>query len=310
MGRSSLFLTLVFFFTGTFLATSQPTMCTDKEAFRKQAEAGFHVLYKNDMKGAFARVKSLKAECPNNPSTHLFEATYWWWQLISGSETEENYAKMEASLEAALNKLPPAKKAESYTNEQLYNVILIYAYKSRIKMFQGKYIKGIQSMNSCVDFIKMSFGKENEDDFFKLTSGLYNYFVAHGYESSFWARAYLIFLPDGDKQKGLEFLKSAAKSKDFIVRTEAQYFLMKIYAEAENQPKVALGYTEQLVNAYPDNLLYRYYLHKLMLKLNMGDKAAVHLTALQQAAKSGESNAAHFLKLAEEDYRTFYAKKE
>ncbi len=291
------------------LTFAQSEVCNDNGAFRKKIESGFDAIYNNDLAGASVISKRLKAECPNNPQSHLFEATYLWWHIISGDDGEENYEKMEASLDRALSKLSSDKKAKNLSNEEIHNTILIYAYKSRIKMFQGKYIRAVQNLNSCVGMVELSFGRENEFDLFKLTSGLYNYFIEFGYEYSVLARAYLIFLPSGDKEKGLNFLKEASKSKDFIIKTEAHYFLMKIYGETEEQPKLALGYAKELVNDYPNNLLFRYYLHKIMLQLNMSTGASEHLKALQMAEEKKEPNAAHFLKLAQEDYNIFYAKK-
>lgn len=309
MGSKILGLSFVFLLCFGRVSIAQSELCLDKEAYRKKIETGFAAIYLNDMTGALSLSKKLRTQCPENPQSHLYDAIYLWWHIISGNDSEENYGKMEASLDKALDKLPPSNDAESYTNEQLYNAIVIHAYKSRIKMFQGKYIKAVQNLNSSVDFLKLSFGREKEDDLFKLTSGLYNYFVKFGYEYSVLARAYLIFLPSADKEKGIAFLKEAAKSKDFIISTEARYFLMKIYGETEKQPKLAMGYAKELVNNYPDNLLFRYYLHKLMLQLDMSKSAAEHLTFLQEAAKKKDPNSAHFLKLANEDYNTFYAKR-
>lgn len=291
-------------------AFCQSTFCDDKLAYRKQVETGFDAIYRNDMASALSISNKLGTQCASNPQTHLYEANYWWWQIISGAGTDENYTKMEACLEKALTKLPKGKSADAYTNEQLYDAIIIYSYKSRIKMFQGKYIKAIQNLNLCVDFLKLSFGKEKEDDLFKLTTGLYNYFIQYAYDTSVLARAYLIFLPGGDRAKGIAYLKEAVKSNDFIVSTEARYFLMKIYGETEDKPAIAASYAEELITAYPDNLLFRYYLHKMLLKSNYSDKAMKHLVVLQEAAKKGKPHAQHFKKLAEENYKTFYAKKE
>lgn len=281
----------------------------DNLPFSKKLENGFIAIYNYKFEEALAITNGLKKTDPNNPRTYLLEANYWWWKILSGEDTEGNYIKMEGCLDKAMSKIPK-RKAKEYNDEELYNIINVYAYRSRIKLLQEKYIKGAQNLNTCIDFVEASFGKENRYELFKLTSGLYYYFVDYGYENYFLARAYLIFLPSGDKEKGLKFLKESAKSKDILVRTEACYFLMRTYCELEENYVEALNYLEPLTKLYPDNLLYRYHHCRILLFMNKKELALKQFNLLQEAKEKGKKHAEHFVSLAQEDLNTFNAKGE
>lgn len=304
MLRQLFIITLLFFITqhtNPVLASGETK--PDGLSFRQSIEMGFNAIYNGDYDRAFKVAQDLKATHKNNPQTYLLEANYWWWKILSGEDTDANYEKMEACLDMALSKIPK-RKTKDYSNEELYNAINVYAYKSRIKIFQGKYIKGAQNLNTCIDYVEASFGKEDNYELFKLTSGLYYYFIDYGYENYVLARAYLIFLPDGDKQKGLAFLKNAYQSNNLLVKTEAAYFLMKTYCELEKNYAEALKYCTTLIELHPNNLLYRYHQHRILLFEGKKDLATRHLNLLLEAQKKGKTHAEHFVSLAQEDAKT------
>jgi hypothetical protein len=73
-----------------------------------------------------------------------------------------------------------------------------------------------------------------------------------------------------DKKKGIEYLKHLSQSEDIILKTEGNYFLMKIYDEMEHQAVEAEKYSSFLIEKYPENLVYCLYHLRIMKQLRSG----------------------------------------
>lgn len=72
-----------------------------------------------------------------------------------------------------------------------------------------------------------------------------------------------MFFPDGDKQLGIEQLRTVANNA-FYTRTEAQFFLMRILASEGKNPAEAFRISEYLHQTFPDNpYFHRYYARQL-----------------------------------------------
>ncbi len=150
--------------------------------------------------------------------------------------------------------------------ETLYDYIIIYAFKSRLQILKQNYFKSVWFLEESVDYIEKSLGDESEYPPLYLTSGLYLYFMNFAVNNYSYISPYVFFMPDGNKTKGLRYLKKATKSPLPFIQTEAHYFLLKIYLETEQQYNKGIKHAEILVNHYKDNVMYRWLYYRLLIK--------------------------------------------
>jgi len=83
----------------------------------------------------------------------------------------------------------------------------------------------------------------------------------------------MLFLPDGDRAKGLDQLKHASENARYA-KWEARYFLVQAYSGYENQPSVALRYARDLVDEFPRNPVFQRNLGRIYVKLGNWISAA------------------------------------
>ena len=86
------------------------------------------------------------------------------------------------------------------------------------------------------------------------------------------------FFPKGNKIRGIEQLDNAAKNS-FYTRTEAQYFLMRIFSE-ENKLSKALQISNYLHNTYPMNSIFHRYYTQLLYRSGYFDECEIQLNEL------------------------------
>lgn len=192
----------------------------------------------------------------------LLKINIAWWQIVSGNHEDKYWNKI------FLNQIDQGIKQIGKSNldidkNQFYYIIL-YAFRTRYDVFNDKYFSAVSHLNSCIHQIKKSFEKEDEFEPFYLTSGLYYYFMAKSWENYPLLRPYLKLYPKGDKIKGLSYLFKMAKSEDIFLKSEAHYFLMRIFYDMEKQYDKAAFHAGYLLKLYPDNIIYRYYLIKIL----------------------------------------------
>jgi len=85
---------------------------------------------------------------------------------------------------------------------------------------------------------------------------LFKYYAAWFHEEYPMLRPVLAFFPKGDKKLGIIQLTEVTNFA-FWTRTEAQYFLMRIYYNEEDDDAKAIPISEYLANTYPDNAYFQ-----------------------------------------------------
>lgn len=229
--------------------------------FNKEINHSFEKIYNYQLISADSIV-SKELSKTNTSEWQLLKVNVAWWQIVSGYNEDKYWNK------TFLNQIDQTIKQIGKSNLEIdknrYYFIILYAFRTRYDVFNDKYFSAVNHLNSCINQIKKSFEKEEEFEPFYLTSGLYYYFMAKAWENYPLMRPYLKIYPKGDKVKGLSYLYKIAKSPDIFLKSEANYFLMRIFYDMEKQYDKAAFHAEYLLKLYPENVMYRYYLIKIL----------------------------------------------
>ena len=109
-------------------------------------------------------------------------------------------------------------------------------------------------------------------------NGLFNYYSIWIADKYPILKPIIKFFPKGNKIRGIEQLDNAAKNS-FYTRTEAQYFLMRIFSE-ENKLSKALQISNYLHNTYPMNSIFHKYYTQLLYRSGYFDECEIQLNEL------------------------------
>jgi hypothetical protein len=227
----------------------------------------FKQIYDYRLLSADSSISVFETERPNHPVWSLLRANLVWWQILSGGiEDDKLKKKFIYHLNESKDK---AKNFLEDEDEAAFSLIIVNAFRTRFDLLDNNYLTAASYLNACIDDISDSFGREEEYEPFYLTSGLYYYFMQKAHEDYPIMRPYLFFFPDGDKQKGIDFLLKCSSSDDIFLREESTYFLMRIAFDLDKDPKQALGYVGSLLTRYPDNIIFRLFEIKALRSLNL-----------------------------------------
>jgi len=231
-------------------------------------------------------------------------SNFYWCLAVSGKDTTQNMKLCEKYSDEIIGRLLLIEKSK-LNEDELFYIISAIALKARIAIFQGNYFRAVGMMKKVFDYLSLSKFYYQKSDKLLLTTGLYFYYIEYAIETNKILYPYLIFYPRGNKANGIAMLRKCLASENVMVKSEACYFLMKIYLDSEKNLPLAAKHAEILVRMYPENLLYRYHLFKIYLDADLKEHALEQYKLIQKfAAKNNElsiDQKNHFIKIANRD---------
>src|SRR5699024_2342214 len=148
---------------------------------------------------------------PGHPLWTLIEGMKFWWQILSDLEDpshDEEFIEMmkRANYEAGDLLLLQSTYADSLIILAIYNVHIARQYSNR-----EEWISSINYARKAMNTYEyLSELQPNMADL-KLAEGLKMYYAAYLPEEYPVVKTVSWFLPDGDKKKGLEVIREAAR---------------------------------------------------------------------------------------------------
>lgn len=228
---------------------------THQHGFDAHTQKIFSEIYQFNFRSSDSLIKLL----PENMNVNwkkMIRANYLWWKLMSG---EENNLELKRDFIKILNEVIKDLRKNDFSNDQdLYCLITAHALKSRLNLMEGNYFKGLFNIDYAVSFIVKSLGKEKTNESFVITSGLLYYFAEYSAMKYAFTKPYFRDVKEAGMAHGLAVLERGAFSTDNIVKTESNYFLVKLYQEVEHKYNRAIPHIKSLCLWYPKNILYWY----------------------------------------------------
>jgi hypothetical protein len=280
-------------------------------------DTGTQNIHQNIYNYSFAKADSLlhnyATKHPKNGWSTLMYTNFYWWQIMTGNQKDLVLrAKFETSINTIITSFSKEKTA-ALSNENLYVLANAYAFKTRLNLLEGDYIKGLLNLNKSIDFIQKCVGKEEVFEAFSIQTGLLYYFIEYSKIHKPITRPYLATLPAGSMAKGISLLEKGSKSLDNIIATECTYFLSKIYGEVEHNYNKAETYCLTLAKKYPDNIVYALNLFDCYINQGKDTEAQKALIAIHRLSKTipnlTATQRAHFINEAKKHSEAVYAKK-
>ncbi|GAB5537995.1 MAG: hypothetical protein Salg2KO_00980 [Salibacteraceae bacterium] len=230
------------------------------------ATAAFNHIYNFNFGRADSIIQLEMPRAKDSAYWSLLSAYVSWSQILAGNLEDEYWNNR---FHTDIRRAKQILKASDLTDsDRLFYYIIVHAFKTRHELLNDNYINAATDLNICVDQIAESFGRESEFEPLYLTSGLYYYFMQEAYDEYLLMRPYLLFYPDGDKDKGLRYLAKHTSSTDPFLFNESNYFLMRIYFDLEKDFEQALHYANTLTKANPNNPIYALYEYKISKEIN------------------------------------------
>jgi hypothetical protein len=229
-----------------------------------------HEILSFNFQKADSLISRIDKEFENDYLFSQLKTNYYWWILISGNDTENIRNLFELNAESTIQNINNYKglKRDCFWSPN-FNYFISHGYLTRLYALSSSYFNLLSNASSMLNIIEKTLVKTEECDCFKLSSGLFHYFIQTARNESNFYKAGLVFFPESRIEYGIRLLNESSKSENSLIRSESNYFLARIYHENDLQIDSALYHYNILTNEYPNNLIYLYYELNAMLKAKL-----------------------------------------
>ena len=240
----------------------------------------FESLYQYNFNESELKLAQVKKELNGRPEAYISTANYYWWLMMTGKEDKQSAMSFEESNLAVINRYSK-DQPKQLSPDELFAIIHGYAYQTRLALHKKKYLKGLSNLKRILPYLEEVLENSRENDKFTLLAGLYHYLASVTIEKRPILRPFFKLAPDCDRKLGYQLLISAAQSSHPLISNEAKYFLMKINLEISGNFFEANKWSRILVEHFPDNILYHYYLMLSMAELKRNKEVQKEFIRIQ-----------------------------
>ncbi|MCU0390015.1 MAG: tol-pal system protein YbgF [Thermoflexibacter sp.] len=254
-------------------------------AIQIECTAGVNDLYNFKFSRAESQFGWLRRKYPNHPLPYFLMGLSNWWKIVPNIDIEKYDAKFLAYMDTSITKAEGLYDKNNKNPEAAFFLAAAYGFKGRLFAERKQWTKATFAGKNAIKYMEKAIDKSDLSIEFLFGDGLYNYFAEWIPQNYKFLKPVLWFFRKGDRKKGLEQLEKVA-SDAFYTKTEAQYFLMRIYPDEKMIPK-AFEMSKYLYRTFPDNAYFhRYYAR--MLYTN-GDMRELEPIALDMISKIDSS---------------------
>ncbi|HEV2493510.1 MAG TPA: hypothetical protein VG204_10635 [Terriglobia bacterium] len=236
---------------------------------REMAHEGITLLMNGDPDAAIESFHQIQRADPQSPLGYLFEADATWWKIylttgnlvdpdvfdVTRSSTSPYDAHFEDLVNIAIRKASRRVEAHQDEARNLLYEGMAYGLRGRFYGLRDSDLPTARAGKRMRALLLKAVGQDPNLNDAYLGLGIYNYFV-DTLPTIVKLLRFLIALPGGDRQTGLEQLRRAAE-KGELVRDEARFYLAKDFSRPnERQYAQSLELFKGLVHDYPQNMLW------------------------------------------------------
>lgn len=236
-------------------------------------------------------LKKLDKPGKTTPAVPFFIANGYWWKIFR-VYVYDKYTKttpfdddFNRYLDETIDRAEAHLSRNPKDVQALFYIGNAYSLKSRVKGLRGSYFSAGRDAAKGKRYLEdvLEIEPSQHDTYYNL--GVYNYLsgALPGYAK---VLKIFLFLPGGNKEKGLSLLKLAGQKSTYF-GAEAQLLLARFYADFEDQPNDAARIVQAFHKNHPGNAWFEYWLGTLYSdEINEYDRAEeIYLNILEQCGR-------------------------
>ena len=234
-------------------------------------QQGIEYVYNLEFEKAEKQFREIIQAQPQNPAGHFFLAMVTWWKILIDIDNEQYDEQFYDSLKNVVELCDDIlDKNESDVNALFFKGGAI-GFKGRLKAHRSSWLDAASAGRKALPIVQEASALDPKNYDVLLGSGIYNYYAEVVPQEYPFVKPLLLFVPPGDKAKGIQQIKTAAE-KGKYAGIESSYFLMQIYHQFEKDYTKALELATKLHNRFPNNMLFHKYLGRCHVSMGNWEK--------------------------------------
>lgn len=229
-----------------------------KSAYEQRLEQGIDAFYRSDWRQADLVFDQLQKLDPGNPRAYFFSSMVPFWQYFFGGGEPGTAKEFLRSSDQAIKIAERRLKAAPRDTSVVFILSGLHGYRSLVAAAEKEYSVAIQSGVTGFSYTRQLLSLDDTHEDALIGKGVFNYMMGSVPREGRWMTNMMGM--SGDIELGFQELERAAQSSS-ASRTEAKMILAYLY-DREKRHDDALRVSKELVEAYPENIIFQFYLAK------------------------------------------------
>lgn len=249
----------------SFLFFITANLYPQSSGFDSTVTAGIKQIYDIKFGEAEQTFNGLIKKYPDKPQGKFFFAMVDWWKIMLDPDNEKYDDDFIDKLDSVIDQCDEILDKDENNLDAIFFKGGALGFRGRLRAFRESWFKAASDAREALPLVERAAKLDPQNVDVKLGFGIYDYYAAVIPESYPVVKPLMLFLPSGNKQRGLKELKSVADSGRYA-KYEARYFLMSLYYVHEDNPYEAKIYAKMLTKDFPDNPVFERWLGRTYAK--------------------------------------------
>lgn len=276
-----------------FLATqTAPAQPVSEARFDSVAKRGIDQVYNLEFESAEKEFNDLVLWQPHSPAGHFFQAMVDWWKILIDLDNEEHDKKFFEDLDRVIEICDSMLEVNENDVTAIFFKGGAIGFQGRLRFHRNDYLAAANAGRKALPLVQTASSLDPGNYDILLGTGIYNYYAEVIPNEYPLVKPLMLFIPPGDKKKGIEQLTAAAEKGKFA-SVEAAYFLLQIYFYYEKDYGKAVAVASSLTRRYPNNMMFHRYLgrsYAAVLNWPLADEVFAEIVARARRGQRGYSS--------------------
>ncbi len=238
-----------------FFIVASSSALPQSQNFDSTVAAGIKQIYDIKFPEAEKTFRALIADFPGKPQGRFFLAMVDWWKILLNPDNDSYDDVFYQKLEDVIYQCDQILKQNPDDVNALFFKGGAIGFRGRLRAYRESWLKAADDGRTALPIVEHAAKLDPKNVDVQLGFGIYDYYAAVIPEEFPLMKPLMIFFPPGNKQKGISELNDVAMNGKYA-KYEAQYFLMTLYFDYENNPIIADEYAKMLTTDFPDNPVF------------------------------------------------------
>ena len=222
---------------------------------RELGRQGLDFLYNMQREQAKVAFDEIEALYPKHPIGPFLQGLNIWWDIMIDLTSDRHDKAFLKEMDEVVSRSNRMLKRNRDDFDAIFFKGAALGFSGRLRSNRGQWFRAARDGKNAMDYVMKIAERDVNNPDYLFGKGIYDYFSVVIPEKYPVVRPFTIFIPRGNRDRGLETLQRT-QQEGYYIKTEAAYFLLQIYFSFENDYRQSLNYIQWLRNEHPGNSFF------------------------------------------------------
>jgi tetratricopeptide (TPR) repeat protein len=267
-------------------AFRSPGQVPKDSLFESTVQRGITHVYNLEFEAADQDFTTLVHFRPSHPAGHFFRAMVLWWKIMIDIDDRQYDQRFYDALDHVVSICDSMLERDENDIDAIFFKGGSIGFEGRLRFHRDEWMEAANAGRQALPLVRKASELDPGNYDIYLGTGIYNYYAEVIPNEYPVVKPLMLFVPAGDKAKGLEQLTIASQKAKYA-GVETSYFLMQIYYSFERDYTKALALARSLHERFPGNMVFHKYLGRCYTVMGTYEQASGIWAEVQAKCRKG-----------------------